>query len=123
MNALNIKQQRGLSLVSLIFVCIALILVALVGIKVAPEVIEYFNILSSVKATANDPSSKDATVAQIRQKYDLRSSIDNVKTIKGADLDITKDGGQVVISFAYSTKIPLTGPVSLVIDFEGSSQQ
>lgn len=123
MNALNIKQQRGLSLVSLIVICIGLVFVAVVGIKVAPEVIEYYNILKSVKATAQDPSNKDATVAQIRQKYDTRSSIDNVKTIKGADLDVTKEGNEVVISFAYSTKIPLTGPVSLVIDFEGSSQQ
>lgn len=123
MNAITIKQQRGLSLVGLIFICVAVVLVALVGIKVAPEVIEYFNILSSVKATAHDPSSKDATVAQLRQKYDTRSSIDNVKTIKGADLDITKEGNEVVISFAYSTKIPLGGPVSLLIDFEGSSQQ
>lgn len=123
MNAINFKQQRGLSLVTLILVCVALLLVAVVGIKVAPEVIEYFNILSSVKAVAHDPSSKDATVAQIRQKYDIRSSIDNVKTIKGTDLDITKEGSQVVIFFSYSTKIPLSGPVSLVIDFEGSSQQ
>ncbi len=123
MNAINIKKQRGLSLVTLILVCVALVFVAIVGIKVAPEVIEYYNILKSVTATAQDPSSKDATVAQIRQKYDTRSSIDNVKTIKGADLDITKEGNEVVISFAYSTKIPLTGPVSLLIDFEGSSQQ
>ena len=123
MNELNLKKQRGLTLVSLLFVCVLVIGVALVGIKVAPDVIEYFAIVKSVKATAQDPASKQATVAQIRMNFDRRRSIDNVKAVSGADLDITKEGNEVVISFAYTSKIPLSGPVSLVIDFEGSSAQ
>lgn len=123
MNANYINREKGLTLISMIVVCVLLILVALVGIKVAPDVIEYYAIVKSVKATAQDPASRNASVADIRRNFDTRKSIDNVKAISGADLDITKEGGDVVISFAYSTKIPLTGPVSLVIDFEGSSAQ
>jgi hypothetical protein len=117
------RKQRGLTLVSMIVVCVLVLMVALVGIKVAPEVIEYYAILKSVKATAQDPATRGAGVADIRRNYDTRKSIDNVKSIGGADLDISKEGNDVVISFAYSKKIPLTGPVSLVIDFEGSSAQ
>jgi len=123
MNAINVRKQRGLSMIGLLAVCVVIALAALVGMKVAPEVIEYYSILKSVKATAQDPASRSATVTEIRRNYDTRSSIDDVRSITGADLDITKEGNEVVISFAYSTKVPLAGPVSLVIDFEGSSQQ
>lgn len=119
----DMKKQRGLTLISMVVVCVLLVLVAVVGMKVVPEVIEYFSILKSVKATAQDPSTREATVAQIRQKFDLRKSIDNVKAIDGSDLDISKEGNDVVIAFAYTSKVHLFGPVSLVIDFEGSSAQ
>jgi hypothetical protein len=41
--------------------------------------------------------------------------------VTGADLEISKDGGDTVISFAYTKKIPLFANVSLLIDFAASS--
>ena len=123
MNIRNMEGQRGLTLISMIVVCVLLILVALVVVKVAPEVIEYGAIVKDVKATAQDPATRNASVAEIRRDFDKRKSIDNITAVSGADLDISKEGNDVVIAFAYSKKIPLTGPVSLLIDFEGSSAQ
>lgn len=123
MNTRDMGKQRGLTLVSLIVVCVLLILVGLVVVKVAPEVIEYGAIVKDIKATAQDPATRSASVAEIRRNFDKRKSIDNVTAVSGADLDITKEGNDVVIAFSYSKKIPLTGPVSLLIDFEGSSAQ
>jgi hypothetical protein len=37
------------------------------------------------------------------------------------DLDITKEGNEVVISFAYPKRIPMFGNVNVVIDFAASS--
>lgn len=117
----NMKQQRGLTLISMLVVCVMLILVAVLGIKVAPEVIEYVAVVKLVKATAADPATRGATVADIRKNYDKRKLIDNVTAVTGADLDISKEGNDIVIAFSYSKRIPLSGPVSLMIDFEGSS--
>lgn len=123
MKTRNPKRERGLSLISLVVVCVLLIMAALLAIKVAPDVIEYVAIVKSVKATAQDPASRGGSVADIRRNFDKRKQIDNISAIGGADLDVTKEGNDVVISFAYSKKIPLSGPVSLMIDFEGSSAQ
>ncbi|MGE5466818.1 MAG: DUF4845 domain-containing protein [Ignavibacteria bacterium] len=123
MKTRNPKRERGLSLISLVIVCVLLIMAALLAIKVAPDVIEYLAIVKSVKATAQDPASRGGSVADIRRNFDKRKQIDNISAIGGADLDVTKEGNDVVISFAYSKKIPLSGPVSLMIDFEGSSAQ
>lgn len=115
------KKQRGLSLVGLVVICVLLILVALVGMKVVPEIIEYGAILKVTKATAQDPATRGASVADIRRNFAKRADIDSIKAIEASDLDISKEGNDVVISFAYSRKIPLYGPVSLLIDFEGTT--
>ena len=121
MSEQTMKKQRGITLVSLIFVLGLIIMVAVVGIKVAPEVIEYYAVVKDTKATVVDPANKDATVAQIRQNFDKRKSIDNITVVSGGDLDISKEGNDIVIAFAYTRKIPLYGPVSLTIDFEGTT--
>lgn len=115
------NNQRGLTLISLLVVCGFLALVAILLVKVFPDVEEYFAVLKTVNATAMDPGNKGVSVADIRKSYDRRRQIDNISSVTGADLDIGKDGNEVVISFAYAKKIPLYGPVSLMIDFEGST--
>lgn len=121
MSMRSMNKQSGLSLVSLIVVCVLLILVAVVGMKVVPDVIEYFSIVKVTRAAAQDPVNRNASVAEIRRDFEKRSLIDNIQAITSTDLDISKEGGEIVISFAYSKKIPLYGPVSLLIDFEGST--
>ncbi|MCF8177069.1 MAG: DUF4845 domain-containing protein [Sulfuritalea sp.] len=115
------KHQRGLSLNGLVLGGAALGLIGLLAMKALPPWMEYGNIAKHVKATASDSSLKSVTVAQVRSAFDRRSSIDNVTSVTGADLDITKDEGELVISFAYTSKVPLFGNTSLIFEFEGSS--
>ncbi len=123
MNTRDMKKQSGLSLVSLIVVCVVLILIALVGIKVAPDVLEYFAVVKDVKATAQDPAARSAGVADIRRNFDKRKSIDNITAVGGDDLDISKEGNDIVIAFSYNKEIKLSDPISLLIHFEGSSAE
>jgi hypothetical protein len=74
-----------------------------------------------VKATANDGNLKDASIADVRAAYDKRADIDLIKSVSGQDLDITKEGNNLNIAFAYTKKVPLFYNVSLVFDFEGHS--
>jgi hypothetical protein len=96
---------------------------ALMAMKLFPDVTEYLAVVKDIKATAQDPMVRESGVAEIRTAYGKRAEIDNIKSIAPADLDITKDDGNVVIAFAYSRKIPLFANVSLVLDFEGSSDK
>jgi predicted PurR-regulated permease PerM len=117
------KKQAGLSLVGMVVVCVLLIVVAVLGMKLAPDVIEYISIVKVVKATAQDPNSRNASVGQIRSDFQKRALIDRIEAVQPSELDISKEGSDVVISFAYTKEIPLSGPVSLLIHFEGSSAQ
>ncbi len=115
------KYQRGLSLNGLILGGAALGLIGLLAMKCLPPWLEYRSAVTHIKGVATDSSLKSATVGQVRAAFDKRSSIDDVKSVTGADLEITKEGGELVISFAYSSKVPLFGNASLVFEFEGSS--
>jgi hypothetical protein len=99
----------------------ALALVALLAMKAIPPWIEYGNLVKAVKGTAGDASLKTSTVAQVRAAFGRRADMDDVKSVKPEDLEITKEGGELVIAFKYEKKVPLFSNVSLVFDFEGSS--
>ena len=109
------KQQQGLSLIALIICLIVLAMVALGGMKVIPSYLEYRSAKNAIDAIARE--RQGATVADIRRAFDNRSAIDDINTVKAADLEITKEGNGVVISFAYRKEVPLFNNVGLYIDY------
>lgn len=114
------KYQRGLSLSGLLFWGAIFAMVALLGIKVAPSAIEYYKIMKDAKATvANLPAG--ATVPEVRAAFRKYAEVDHLVEFKAEDLDISKDGGQVVIGVDYRKEIPLFANVSLVINYTGST--
>lgn len=115
------KNQRGVTLSGLMIWGIIIAMVAILGMKVVPEVIDYYKIKKIVASTAANASGK--TVPEIRAIYGKYADVDHIQTITPADLDISKEGNEVVIAFAYEKRIPLFGNVSLLIDFEGSSSE
>jgi len=116
---MTIKRQRGLALSALLLWGIGIALVAILVIRVLPDVIEYSKIKHAVKAVVSESSGK--TVAEIRHAYGQYAEVEHIKTLGPADLDVFKEENQVVVAFAYERRIPLVGNVSLLIDFSGSS--
>ncbi len=117
----SMKNQKGVSLLGLIFVGGLLIMVALLAMKVFPVVVDYYTILENVKATGADPGLKGASVQQVRDAYNKRMQVSGGSDILPEDLDITKENGDIVISFEYAKKVHLFKNVNLLIEFKGGS--
>lgn len=115
------RHQRGVSLSGLLVACVIIAMVAVLGMKVVPDVIEYYKTVQAIKAVSQDAAARGGTVGEIRKAYGRFATIDNIDSVKPEDLDITKEGNDIVLSFAYTKRIPLFGNVSLLIDFEGST--
>ncbi len=114
----TVSRQRGISIVGLIFLVVILGFVTIVVLRVVPTFVEYRAIQSAIKkakASAN-------TVIEMQKAFDRSATIDDITTLTGKDLDFTKIDDDLVISYAYTKKIPLFGPVSLTIDYAGSSR-
>lgn len=112
------NRQRGMSLIGLIFVGLIVVFLLILGSKVVPAVVEYIAIERAVQKIKNEAS----TVRDIQTAFERHRTIDDITSITAADLDITKEGDKVVISYAYQKKIPILDKVSLVIDFAGTTR-
>lgn len=115
------RYQRGVTLSGLIVWGIVIAIVAVLGMRVVPDVIDYYKIRKIAASTAMNSGGK--TVPEIRAIFDRYADVDSIQTIKGTDLDISKEGDAVIVAFAYEKRIPLFLNVSLLIDFQGSSAQ
>lgn len=113
------KYERGVSLSGLMVWGVILAVVAMFAMKVAPSVIEYYKILKDSKAVA-EKAPQGASVADIKQSFSKFAEIDHLD-FTADQLEISKEGGQVVISFAYEKRIHLFRNVSLLIDYQGST--
>jgi hypothetical protein len=113
------NRQRGVTLTGLIVGAIILIVLLLLAMKIAPPYLEFFN---AKKLIMQISSEGKTSVGEIRQAFDLKASVNDVSTLQGRDLEVTKDGGEVVISFAYRKEIPLFANLGVYLDFAADSK-
>lgn len=111
------RQQQGLTFMGLIIVGVLLAVAGVVFAQVVPTYIEFIAVQKAV-----DKASVGSTVAEVRNIFDKAATIDDIRTISGKDLTVGKEGARVVVSFAYSREIHLTGPAYLVMKYEGRSK-
>lgn len=116
------KRQRGMGFAGVLAILVGIIFLAIIGMKMVPAYLEYFAIKQAVAAITSGGQLRNATVADVRKAFELRQAIDDFTSVGPKDLEITKDGNEVVISFAYEKRIPLFYNISILIDFAGSSQ-
>jgi hypothetical protein len=121
--SINRTSQRGLTVTGLLFGGMFVVLILILGMRVVPDVVEYSKIVSDIKAIANEPALKQASVADVRSAYQRRAIVDHISAITPQDITISRNGSTLVLSFAYRKEIRLFGPVGLVIDFEATTDQ
>lgn len=117
------RKQRGVSMTALLLILAVVIFGAVGAMKIAPAYMEYFSVKKAVTAIAASGEARAGTVADVRKAFDRRAAVDDIKVIGGQDLDVTKEGGEVVVSFAYPKQVPLFSNISLLIEFSGSSNR
>ena len=111
------SRQRGISFIGLLFVGGVLAVTGVVAAQVFPTFLEYQAISRGViKASAG------STVPEVRAIFDRAATVDNVSSIKGSDLEVTKENDKIVVSFAYQREIHLAGPAFLTLKYAGRSK-
>lgn len=114
----QVRRQRGLTLVSLLFIGVLVFVIGGAAVKAIPSFIEYRAIVKAVDRAAQDSSSP----AEVASAFERSAAIDNITSLSGRDLKVQKANGSMSVSFEYEKRIPLAGNVSLVIDYSGQSK-
>ena len=111
------SRQRGLSFFGLLLVGGLLAVTGVIAAQILPTAIEYQAALKAV-----NKSTQGHSVAEVRRIFDNATAIDDIRSISGKDLEVTKEGDKIVVSFAYQREIHLAGPAYLTLKYTGRSK-
>jgi len=114
-------RQRGISMFGFILIAAGVIFVAILGMKLVPAYVHNAQIQQIFKTIAADPAMQDAPIRDIKDSYYKRASINYITDITSDDIEISKSNGRLTLSASYSVKIPVSGNVSLLLEFNPSS--
>lgn len=112
------SRQRGITFFGLLFIGGILAVSGVVLAQVVPTLIE----LQAIHKAAKKAATEGGTVPEVQAVFDKAAQIDDIKSVTGKDLNITKAGDKVVVSFAYEREIHLAGPAWLTLKYEGSTK-
>jgi Domain of unknown function (DUF4845) len=110
------RNERGVSLIGLI---VGLALVGFFGLmaaKLLPAYLEFFAV-KKMFASMEQQGDTKGSVRDIRAAFDRRNAIEDVKNVRGDLLEITKQGGEAVVTATWEVKIPLVYNASACLDF------
>jgi hypothetical protein len=112
------SRQRGMSFVTLIFILAVLGGVGAIAMQALPSFLEYQAVIKAVNKAARDGT----TVAEVRNSFDRVAQVDNITSITGKDLTVSKNGDQTVAAFGYQKEFHMFGPAWLLLKYEGQSR-
>lgn len=110
-------QQRGISFIGILFVGGILVFGGILAAQVFPTVLEFQSIYKAASSAATG-----GTVGEVRSLFDKAAQIDDVRSVAGKDLVVTKEGDKTIISFAYNREIHLAGPAFLLLKYQGKTK-
>ena len=112
------SRQKGMSIWVLIYILATLGGVGAIAMQAFPSFVEYQAVRKAV-AKAKD----GATVVEVRNVFDRAAEVDNISSIKGKDLEVTKMGDRVVVAFSYEKEFQIFGPAWLTLKYAGNSNE
>lgn len=117
----TLQQQKGVTLSGLLMWSVILIMIVVLGMKLTPVFLEYVAIQKSFAAIVNDSTLKNASPSEIRLSFNKRANINDIDVISGRDIKISKEKGRLILQADYSVTIPFFANVSILIDFNPTS--
>jgi len=117
------NKQLGITFSGFIMAAFALIIVAILGMKLVPAYIHSTQISSIFKAVASDPAMQSASIKEIKDSYSKRAYINAITDLSPDDIEIVKEGATLSLSANYAVKIPLVANITLLLEFNPSSDK
>lgn len=110
------RSERGITLLGTIFLLMLLAVGALIGFKVAPFYIDYFNMRSMLRNMAVEMRS--ATDSDIRRGFSIRANANYLNDYSPQDLIIDRTEGILTLTVEVTKKAPLVAGVSLCMKLD-----
>ena len=110
------RKQHGVSLMGLIVTLGVLGFLGVMAAKLLPAYVEYFAV-KKMFAAMEQAGDLKGSVREIRNSFEKRNAIEDVKSVRSDDLEVTKEGGEAVLTANWSVRIPMVSNVNACLDF------
>src|SRR5262245_49474342 len=111
------RKQSGLSLFGFVFVVAVVLIAALVGFRVLPSYIEFFSVEKALKQSLQDARDFSSS-AELRKSFQRKADAGYIESVQGRDIEVRKEGNDLVATVAWTRKLHLVGNASLLLEFE-----
>ena len=117
----NMKQQAGMSLLSIFFGILIIGLVVLLIFKVSPPYLEHYGVVSSLKSLEKEIGMHHKSNTELMTLLQKRLEINDVRRVNHKDVTIKKQGQQTMVRVAYEVQVPLVSNIDLLITFDDTA--
>jgi hypothetical protein len=114
-------SQKGVTLSGFLLWAIVVSFALLLGFRIGPPYFEYITIKRQLQAVAKEPEVQTGQRAAVETAFMKRTMIEDIKSITGKDLVISKEGDGVVISAEYTRCEHVVANLRACMDFAPSS--
>ena len=103
-------KQRGVSMLGFMFMSVAVIIIAMLAMKLVPAYIEFFSVKKILNAMGQDSETKSMSNNEIRSSFAKRASVGYVTVVKPEDLAVDRSGGKAEIGVPLVSLVELNIP-------------
>jgi hypothetical protein len=113
------RRQRGVTMIGWIFLLVPVAIVVYAGIRVVPEYLNYYKVVTALKETASQLKGNEVlSPAAIRGSVEKRFDTGYVDEPKAKDLIVVKAEDGWTITADYEKTVPMFGNMHLLMVFK-----
>jgi hypothetical protein len=109
-----------MTLIGFIIILIVVGFFAFAAMKLVPVYVEYFGVVKSMKAVANDINAPTMELVEIRKKLDVNFDLQYVSDLPPDAIKLERQNGRRALRIVYDRQIPFLYNVSLLAHFDHS---
>lgn len=113
------RKQRGVTMIGWIFLLTPVAIVLYAGIRVAPEYLNYYKVVTALKETASALKSDEAlSPLAIQRGLSARFDTGFIDEPAATDIVVTKADAGWTMTADYEKTVPMFGNVYLLLVFK-----
>jgi hypothetical protein len=115
------RKQRGVTMIGWIFLLTPMMIVLYAGIRLAPEYLNYYKVVSAMKETASTLKTEETvTILAIQRSLNARFDTGYIESPTPKEIILRKTDEGWEMTADYEKVIPMFGNLNLLLAFKKS---
>ncbi len=113
----HVGRQQGMGVLGWIFAIAIVLFLALVGMKLVPNYINYFSVVKIMQNMAQDPELRDLPPRELKRIFMRRLDVNSIYDFPPTGFKVVRSREGKAFRVDYEVREPLVGNVDVVMHF------